>query len=802
MDTLAIPSDSSNPPLDHLHSLRSVRSAGSMRTPYKSANNTNGNVMYGYGYGPRSSSNSLSPPNLSFSNTTLISDPEPDFFIGGIASLPSTAAGDSWNSRMSKGKSSQSRVRLNNVFGNTLPGFPYINSAAAATTGATSSDLRNKASWSDTIGTASGSVQSHSVRRSSATTKTSMDADSSCSASSNSSDDVDLDLSWDLDIVRARQQAQQTRHAQSRLQKGKAAHIGIEISPSLHPPEQAEIGTSRYRLTGRQRMSRSAIELRPDRQVVHSNTQEAAYPRNTDASARSDPGRLATPSSASFDTRSAGSLTVQMSGPEYEDNGWSFATTPPLSPSELVTFAEQQNSSLSHGTKYDRSSGLFRKRRPTAPLMQLLDKATRSSPASIPSEASSPSWHSPTPTQLNTADAYAADSSPAMTAMTISPETSNWTSPKSPDEIHTPNTGELAQFRQMYLVADSQDVIRQQQAVKSRQGQMKANEQEATHTRRSSSLLRFPFTSFLGSFRPTTPASTPVTILEGPTQFQADSPTQVTSEEGHSQESHSHESQESQQQSPPRLGATSRAHISESMMRPGPNTGQGRLTGLGLQFPSARPRQSSLPVLSFSSPSEEFHGHPRSANENAMEVLHTHRPASAPSNRVQFAAPPQEISRSRSQSIIPIHEQKPNVDLKGTHRRNGIRAMRASSGLDIRGRIDRMKPSQLLFFAAFLLGPWCFVLGGWALRAIDGECMSIKGIRCRCTSSLRSCDCQAELYRQLRLTGTAQQLDGRGLTKKQKMDRFVLANRVAALLCGSISLILAVVALIAVSRTW
>lgn len=53
--------------------------------------------------------------------------------------------------------------------------------------------------------------------------------------------------------------------------------------------------------------------------------------------------------------------------------------------------------------------------------------------------------------------------------------------------------------------------------------------------------------------------------------------------------------------------------------------------------------------------------------------------------------------------------------------------------------LEAHQPSKLLFFAAFLLGPWCFLVGGWALRGSDGELNSTpKGARrcveegCRC----------------------------------------------------------------------
>ena len=127
----------------------------------------------------------------------------------------------------------------------------------------------------------------------------------------------------------------------------------------------------------------------------------------------------------------------------------------------------------------------------------------------------------------------------------------------------------------------------------------------------------------------------------------------------------------------------------------------------------------------------------------------------------------------------------------------------SAEGLDLRGRIDRIRPSQLLFLAAFIAGPWCFILGGWCLRSVDGDYRSVKGIRCRCPDHSESCECQAEIYKQIKLSGG--QVD-RVLQSQngeiRKMDRFVLANRVAALTCGTGTLVLAITALIVAGRTW
>jgi hypothetical protein len=119
-----------------------------------------------------------------------------------------------------------------------------------------------------------------------------------------------------------------------------------------------------------------------------------------------------------------------------------------------------------------------------------------------------------------------------------------------------------------------------------------------------------------------------------------------------------------------------------------------------------------------------------------------------------------------------------------------------------------MKPAQVLFVAAFIFGPWCFVLGGWGLRHLDGECVSVKGVRCRCNDDAETCTCQAETYRQIRLSGgkklvaQAAAAGAAGQGVKHRLDKYIMANRIAALLSGTVGLVLAITALIALGRAW
>jgi hypothetical protein len=218
---------------------------------------------------------------------------------------------------------------------------------------------------------------------------------------------------------------------------------------------------------------------------------------------------------------------------------------------------------------------------------------------------------------------------------------------------------------------------------------------------------------------------------------------------------------------------------------------------------SGRNRQSSMPVISFSTPSEETHGKAEQSSQEAVEVLQAPTPASAPASAVHFAPRSPVLLSPRSPRVGQMAQpQDQTIQMQDKPQRRPRQMLAKHTGMDLRGKIDRMRPSQLLFLAAFLLGPWCFVIGGWSLRAKDGEYIYHKGTRCRCPPTQESCECHAEIYHQVRLLGGQQQVQANSNLQTQKMDRFVLANRVASLFCGSASLVLAVTALIVASRAW
>ncbi|KAK9899087.1 hypothetical protein P389DRAFT_167938 [Cystobasidium minutum MCA 4210] len=424
-----------------------------------------------------------------------------------------------------------------------------------------------------------------------------------------------------------------------------------------------------------------------------------------------------------------------------------------------------------------------------------------------------------------------------------------------------------------------------------------AQAQPQGHKRQSSSLFRFPFISSLRNPFAASTAAPSIVTTASPNVQQSPSSSQQspssTSQELLSSEAieagfarqdtsalsgkrstspnsseESHFLTPTDPPSPPRPGATSEASkgVDPSMLRNGPNTGKGRLSGLGLSFPSnfvaAQPRsvshsqvstmqqqqphlqghrQASLPLLSFSAASDEQHDVGSRSVESEEAAIHvipdehgygrpvrtrnssegTQRstsygtrqrmPASAPATTVHFnhadvgldnqmqqlhgaefgARQPHAATSSSAQQQKDPHFRRPRTRLL------------SAQGLDLRGRIDRMRPSQLLFLAAFIAGPWCFVVGGWCLRTVDGDYRSVKGIRCRCPDRSDCCECQAEIYKQIKLSGgqvdrVLQSQNG----EVRKMDRFVLANRVAALTCGTGTLVLAITALIVAGRTW
>ncbi|GAA6013650.1 hypothetical protein JCM11491_002739 [Sporobolomyces phaffii] len=105
--------------------------------------------------------------------------------------------------------------------------------------------------------------------------------------------------------------------------------------------------------------------------------------------------------------------------------------------------------------------------------------------------------------------------------------------------------------------------------------------------------------------------------------------------------------------------------------------------------------------------------------------------------------------------------------------------------------IDEVIPAKLAFIAGFLLGPWCWIIGGWYLRPQDGELPRSRGQRCRATT----CNCgrilSGSTTRQRAQHTTTTTSRGTRTGRRDVdgddddwagLDKWVFGNRVAA--CG------------------
>ncbi|GAA5889081.1 hypothetical protein JCM5296_007158 [Sporobolomyces johnsonii] len=107
--------------------------------------------------------------------------------------------------------------------------------------------------------------------------------------------------------------------------------------------------------------------------------------------------------------------------------------------------------------------------------------------------------------------------------------------------------------------------------------------------------------------------------------------------------------------------------------------------------------------------------------------------------------------------------------------------------------IDEVIPAKLAFIAGFLFGPWCWIIGGWYLRSLDGELRTTRGQRCRDPS----CNCgrilrgsaarqQQEQKQQLQLRHSAANGSATAGGAPDDadlwagLDKWVFVNRVAA----------------------
>ncbi|KAL8284206.1 hypothetical protein RQP46_004955 [Phenoliferia psychrophenolica] len=106
--------------------------------------------------------------------------------------------------------------------------------------------------------------------------------------------------------------------------------------------------------------------------------------------------------------------------------------------------------------------------------------------------------------------------------------------------------------------------------------------------------------------------------------------------------------------------------------------------------------------------------------------------------------------------------------------------------------VDSVVPAKLLFLLGFLLGPWCWIMGGWWLREKDGELWSTQGTRCR----EPGCDCgrvvQWYSIAAARKHGSKALLPG---DNKVELDGWVYVNRAATVSSGGVVAVLVTVAL-------
>ncbi|KAL7010254.1 hypothetical protein EMMF5_000274 [Cystobasidiomycetes sp. EMM_F5] len=938
MDTLAIPS-TSHQPSGVL--LRSTRSAGSLRTP-KSSNasdelasssghlsvqhdltspdltfeSATSNHLYGGSMDLHSSTGhaynpaELHPSSYNYGSTSSRGSGHATIHIQASPDNVEKRKGDSWRSTSSGGAllanihnhgkipiaKTQNRIRLNSVFGTQLPGFPYLNSAAAAiSTPAlhpissygqirppSSQELRSQTSQSWSYRSRSFSAIGSENERKDGKRRTDVvsggtdasDLNTSCSGGSNSSDDVDLDLSWDLEVAQNRQHAQLAAAAVGRANDhavGHATattpprHVGIDIAATPGPSggiDDAQEAMRRYRLAGKKRQSRSAVDLRqsPPRQSGmhrasrYSHADDFVAPLGNQYSVH-----------PAFDYKDVG-------------QGWSFAATPPLSPAELATFVENpRNHNRDSHSSGARSEGaisrLLRRRRPSFPLMSLLDHpwiAGQHSPgpSSRDSDTPRPSVQLPHDFVQPVAPFVhpaSTDASPAQTELpqgfeggspaappTLSPDFSGYNSPRTNDEIPTPRTADFdrrhsrasmhgmaevltkdGEHSKLEVIGETeQPTFVTPQQLQSQDAAVVAATPQAPskgHSRRSSSIFRFPFASIRNAFRPSSVVNEAIgeygqksspdasaSVAQGQIQGRSASP--ASSAEAHSDGSHSTNGI-SNTSTPPRLGATSRAStvITGAMLRPGPNTGLGISV---MDGELARRRQSTLPVLSFSTPSEDAgsssgHGHEHHAAQSAVVqaqddvAIEVIQELALPQNsrRVSAGSAPPTITRfsvrrSNEHSAIMPLSAPANIVIDASNHRPLLQPTQISQRFELRNRVDHVQPARLLFFAAFVLGPWCFFVGGWCLRAIDGEYKSVKGIRCRCSSTSTSCACQANVYHQIRLSGGRSNVAINGQALVPQLDKYVRANRIGAVVTGTISLLCSIAALIAVARAW
>lgn len=95
--------------------------------------------------------------------------------------------------------------------------------------------------------------------------------------------------------------------------------------------------------------------------------------------------------------------------------------------------------------------------------------------------------------------------------------------------------------------------------------------------------------------------------------------------------------------------------------------------------------------------------------------------------------------------------------------------------------LDAIVPAQLLFWSGFLFGPWCWIIGGWWLRHLDGELWRTRGSRCR--SPRCACGNMVGWHSEAMVRHHC----GIGVAERDKwggLDQWVFVNRVASMGAG------------------
>lgn len=112
--------------------------------------------------------------------------------------------------------------------------------------------------------------------------------------------------------------------------------------------------------------------------------------------------------------------------------------------------------------------------------------------------------------------------------------------------------------------------------------------------------------------------------------------------------------------------------------------------------------------------------------------------------------------------------------------------------------LDAMVPAQLLFWSGFLFGPWCWIIGGWWLRHLDGELWRTRGSRCR--SPRCACGSMVGWHSDAMVRHHC----GIGVAEREKwagLDQWVFVNRIASLGAGATITVLVGVAISAAVGT-